>query len=89
MYGDQLFMAITDDLDETFFSLLVESLELFLFLPVIYGSDADDNKNSRDDSDALDPVYGVSPSGRVVLKTWKRPSVSDTTAQIDNKTCGG
>jgi hypothetical protein len=35
VYGDQLFSAIADNLDEAFFSLLVEGLELFLFLPII------------------------------------------------------
>jgi hypothetical protein len=29
------------------------------------------------------------PAGRVWPKSWKRPSASDTTAKMDNKTCGG
>jgi hypothetical protein len=57
VYVDQLFSAITENLDEAIFSLVVQSLELFLFLPVIYGSNSDDDKDSNKDSDALDPIY--------------------------------
>ena len=44
------------------FSLRVKSLKLFLHLPVIYGSDANNNKDSNNDGDALDPIYWWSPS---------------------------
>lgn len=57
-YVDQMFSAITEGLDKTVFSLLVQSLrvEQFLFLPVVYGSDTDDDKDSNKDSDAFDPI---------------------------------
>ena len=59
VYVDQLFLAITENLDEAVFkfSLVVQSIELFLFLPVIYGSDSDDDNDSNKDSVALDPIY--------------------------------
>jgi hypothetical protein len=70
-YVDRLFSAITDDLVETFFSLLIESLELFPpFVPVIWETDADDDKDSNNDSDAFDPNYRGIPgtaSGDEVL----------------------
>ena len=47
-------------------SLHVESLKLFLFLPVIYGPDADDDKYSNNDGNALDPIYRWFP-GRASL----------------------
>ena len=48
------------------FSLRVESLKLFLFLPVIYGTNADDDKYSNNDGNALDPIYRWFP-GRASL----------------------
>ena len=47
----------TDDLDDVFFSLLIERLELLLLLPIIQRPDENDNENGNKDSNALDPVY--------------------------------
>ena len=84
VYVDQLFSAITEGLDETVFSLLVQSLELFLFLPVIYGSDTDDDKDSNKDSDALDPIYRGFPlveSHAEVLEEAERERYYGTSRQ--------
>ena len=61
VYVDQLFLAITENLDEAVFkfSLVVQSVELFLFLPVIYGSDSDDDTSGKSPKNlpALNSAY--------------------------------
>ena len=50
-----LFVAVSDDLDGTIFTLSVEFLELTFFLVIGKRSDHDNNDDGDDNGDTLDP----------------------------------
>jgi hypothetical protein len=53
---DLLFPSITNYLDGAVFLLLIECAELSLLLPVVEGTDEDDNNDGDDDGDAFHEV---------------------------------
>lgn len=54
---DNHFGTTSDDFDRSVFSLFIELFELTFFLPIINGTDEDDDEDSNADSNTLDPVY--------------------------------
>lgn len=53
---DLLFSSITNYLDGTIFLLLIKCAELSLLLPVIEGTNEDDDRNGDNDSDTFHEV---------------------------------
>ena len=88
IYVNQLFFAIVDDFDGTFFFLLVQNLKLlFLCQSFIDPTLTMIKIATRIVTPSTQSTRG-SPAGWVALKSWKRLRASNTAAQIDNKTCG-
>ena len=85
---DDLFGTVSNALDRSVLTLLVELFELAFLLPIVHRSDHDNNENGDDNSDTFDPfdvrslAQSVRVFGRTVTCDWR---MVDTDGLVDTK----